>query len=99
MKALVLAAALLCVAGCRAPEVRTVEVKVPVAVPCPEPPILLWPVLPTDQITPETSDAEVAKAYAAERLYLRGLLAEAYAILNGYRFKSTRTVIPQEVKR
>lgn len=69
-------------------------VQVPVAVPCPEPPPLLWPDLPTQHITPATPDGEVAKAWAATKVILEGRLAEALALLNGYRTTTPKTIIP-----
>ncbi len=65
------------------------------AVPCPEPPVLFWPDLPTAHITPATPDGEVAKAWAVSKVILEGRLAEALALLNGYRTASPRTVIPK----
>lgn len=89
------AALLLCLlAACKAPETRIVTVQVPVAVPCPEPPLLLWPDLPLSHITASTPDGEVAKAYVASIQILKGRLAETLALLNGYRTSTPKTTLP-----
>ena len=93
MTALMALVALL--AGCVKPEVRYVTVKVPVAVPCPEPPVLFWPDLPTKRLTAESTEAAVVKAYVATLWLLQGRLAEAYTILNGYRATSQTTTVPK----
>lgn len=80
--------------ACQKPETHIVTVKVPVAAPCPDPPVLFWPDLPTSRITKDTPDGEVAKAYASTVWLLRGRLAEALALLNGYRTTTPKTTIP-----
>lgn len=86
---------LLCLlTACQKPETRVVTVQVPVAVPCPEPPILVWPDLPTSHVTQATPDGEVAKAYVATIWTLKGRLAEALSLLNGYRIKTPKTELP-----
>ena len=81
--------------GCCKPEIRYVKVQVPIAIPAPEPPVLPWPDLPTQQLTPKSTDEAVVRAYVATIWVLRGRLAEAYAILNGYRTTSQPTPIPR----
>lgn len=80
--------------SCQKPETRIVTVQVPVAVPCPEPPLLLWPDLPTAHVTASTPDGEVAKAYVASLQVLKGRLAEALTLLNGYRTATPKTTVP-----
>ena len=90
-------ACLLILAGslaCKAPEIQYVTVKVPVAVPCPDPPVLFWPDLATKRLTKESTDGQVAQAYASDLWLVTGRLAEALAILNGYRTTSPKTSIP-----
>jgi len=69
-------------------------VTAPVAVPCPEPPALAWPPLPVDAIGPGTSASAVVQAYVVSLSILRGRLAEALALLNGYRTTTPTTQIP-----
>lgn len=90
-------ACLLVLAGslaCQKPEVRYVTVQVPVAAPCPEPPVLFWPDLATKRLTKDSTDSQVVKAYAFDLWLVSGRLAEALAILNGYRTTSPKTSIP-----
>ena len=82
-------------AGCTKPEVRYVQVNVPVAVPCPEPPQIYWPDLSVKRLTKESTDSQVVKAYAADWWFLQGRLAEALGILNGYRTNTPATAIPK----
>lgn len=89
------AALIAALSGCRPPEARYITVKVPVAVPAPEPPILPWPELPTQSITADSTEAAVVKAYVATLWLLQGRLAEAYTILNGYRTASQPTIVPK----
>lgn len=89
------AALLLCLlVGCVKPETRIVTVQVPVAVPCPEPPLLLWPDFPIQHITASTPDGEVAKAWVASFLIAKGCMAQYLALLNGYRTSTPKTTIP-----
>ncbi len=67
--------------------------KKPLAV-CPEPPPLLWPDLPTDHLTSASTPEEVVRAYAVTKSVLKGRLAEALTLLDGYRTKTPKTVIP-----
>lgn len=77
--------------GCKRPDPGVERL---VMVPCPEPPVLLWPDLPTDHITATSSREEVALAYVQTKAILKGRLAEAYTLLNGYRAKTKKTEIP-----
>ena len=67
--------------------------KKPLAV-CPEPPPLYWPVLRTQSLTLQSTDAAVARAYAVDLHTLKGRLAEALTLLNGYRTKTPPTKTP-----
>lgn len=87
------AGALLLTVACQRPEVVTRLVPTPVAVPCPEPPILDWPALPLDAVNENTPAGEVAKAYVASIRILKGRLAQALLLLNGYREQTPKTVI------
>lgn len=79
--------------SCKPPEIQYVTIKVPVSVPGQEPPILIWPDLPTRHLTKTSTDVETAKAYAATVWLLIGRLSEAYAIINGYRTTTVKTQI------
>jgi len=74
----------------------------PLPVPCPEPPVLTWPADPVDALSPQSSDADVVRAFAASRLIYRARLEEALRLLDGYRTHSPRTFAdaqPQKVQR
>jgi len=77
--------------SCQKPSVRY---EIPVSVPCPEPPVLIWPVLPAELINQESTDADVVRAHLASKVILEGRLAEALTILNGYRVKTLPTTVP-----
>jgi len=78
--------------GCHRP---VQVVPAPVAVPCPEPPVLTWPPLPVESIQPGTPGGAVAQAYLASLYILKARLAEALALLNGYRTATPPTTIPR----
>jgi len=80
--------------SCARPEPVVRLVPTPVAVPCPEPPVLTWPALPLDAVNEATPPGAVAQAYVASIYVLKGRLAQALALLNGYRETSPRTEIP-----
>lgn len=84
MRHLLLALPLL--AGCAAePVIRTVEVEIPVAVDCPAPPALARPSLPIADLEPDSTPADVLRAYAATVEALMGYSLELEGVLDGYR--------------
>lgn len=64
---------------------RPVEVKVPVIVPHPEPPVVNEPELPISKLDKESTPNEVAKAYAISIKLLKGYGDQLQTIINSYR--------------
>lgn len=60
-------------------------VQVPVAVPCPPPPVVSRPHLPIADIKRGDGEAALIKAYAATVEALKGYAEELEALLDGYR--------------
>ena len=87
--------ALLCVGGatigCRTPEVVYQRVEIPIPVPCPEPPVLLWPDVPVHRLTPSSTPRETVEAYAKSVILLENALWQALIVLDGYRDKTPKT--------
>lgn len=72
-------------AGCASePVIRTVEVEVPVPVDCPAPPAIARPVLPIAELAPDSTPADVLRAYAATVEALMGYSIELEEVLKGY---------------
>lgn len=69
--------------GCASSLPRTVEV--PIAVPCPAPPEIARPRLTIGKLKPESSPAEVERAYAESLEAIAGYAKQLEKILNGYR--------------
>ena len=86
---------LMLLAGCRGPSTGYRLAEVPVAAPCPDPPPLPWPRTPLQDLTAASTPSEVARAYAQAILILKGRLAQALALLNGYRSQTPLTEIPE----
>lgn len=82
MKRLILLAFALLAFGCSTMP-QTVEV--PVAVPCPVPPVFERPRLAIRDIRPESPPAEVEKAYATTLEQLGGYAEYLERLLKGYR--------------
>lgn len=74
---------LLSLPGCR--RIEFVEVPRTVVIPCPEPPPVSMPDLPIYHLEADATPDQVAKAYAASIVILKGHLLQAHALLNGYR--------------
>ena len=70
--------------SCQRPVVYQ-EVRIPVAVPCPEPPAQSWPHLPYRNITADTPPDEVVRAYVLSVRILEIHLQQTYTLLDGYR--------------
>lgn len=86
MKKIILIAAL-ALTGCATPLKITTQT-IPQAVPIiysPAPPVVVRPALPTDSITPQTSDGDVAKDYAATVQALLGYSTQLEDIIAQYK--------------
>ena len=60
-------------------------IQVPVAVPCPPPPVVSRPHLPIADIKKDDGEATLIKAYAATVEALKGYAEELEVLLDGYR--------------
>lgn len=81
MRALALLA-VMALSGCAAaPTVATV----PIAVPCPKPPVIMRPSLPTSALAVQSSDQDVIRAYVISEALLKGYAEKLETIVNGYR--------------
>lgn len=81
MKALVIVTAMFLIAGCTA----ATETVIPVAIPCPQPPVLTRPCLAIQDLHGAEQPGEVIKAYVLTVEQLRGYAVELETIINGYR--------------
>jgi len=70
--------------GCARPVVVQ-EVRVPIPVPCPEPPAVVRPTLPIFKIPKDAPPSEVVRAYAVSFQLLIGYAESLETILDGYR--------------
>lgn len=87
-----LAVAPLFLLGChRAPELRTLEVRVPVPVPCPTPPTIEIPDLEIGKINSDSSPDQVAKASIVTIHQLMTTLKQALNALDAYRNQPKET--------
>ena len=64
---------------------EVVEVRVPIPVEAPAPPLLVRPALPIAELAPSSTDGEVARAYLATVVLLQLYAAELEALLDAYR--------------
>lgn len=86
---------MLLLVGCSPREIvryEPVEVRVPVAVPWPEPPVLERPVLPIETLPASASPADVLRAYVASALLLMAYVEELEALLDAYRVAPSDTL-------
>ena len=74
-------------AGCAsvAPRIETVQIKVPVAVPCPVPRLPAKPTLPLGMLIPTSTPSQVVKAYATTVTILMGYSKSLLTILSSYK--------------
>lgn len=98
MRALLILSLLALPFGCKEPRIEYREVKVPIAVPCPEPPPLAWPDMPLYHMERYTTDGERAKAIMLSVEILQSTLWQSFRLLDGYR-TSTPPATPPLPKR
>ena len=74
--------AVIAISGCAAaPTMATA----PIAVPCPKPPVIMRPSLPTSALTAQSSDQDVIRAYVISDALLKGYAEKLEIIIDGYR--------------
>lgn len=76
---------LVSVTGCATVQPPVTETLIPVAVQCPEPPLIEFPSDPVDSIEITTPVADIVKAYRISRLQWRRLAIDLSNQLNAYR--------------
>lgn len=75
---------MLILAGC-ATTPHAVTATLPVAVPCPPPPVITRPALPLAQLTATSTPDAVMRAYVASVTLLQGYARQLERLLDGYR--------------
>lgn len=71
-------------AGCAAHQ-QAARIEIPIAAPCPVPPVIARPALPIAQLNEQSTPDQVARAYAATVEILMGYARQLETLLNGYR--------------
>lgn len=75
---------LVLLSGCAA-QGPVIEAAIPVAIPCPEPPVVVIPTDPVEALADNASLGDIAKAYRVSRLQWRRLALDLCNQLNAYR--------------